>query len=468
VVCAADGTATCDDTTSTTVELCNGLDDDCRNGVDDDCDQAVDEDLGLGDACDGPDSDLCAEGVVVCAADAIGTVCDDATDDTVETCNDVDDDCDLATDEDFALGTACDGADGDACVEGVVVCAADGTATCDDTTSTTVELCNGLDDDCRNGVDDGYAVGQACTVGVGGCARSGLYQCNGDGSGVLCSVSPGSPTAETCGDGIDQDCNGADVACPTNDGPAGAINISAGGTYSVDLTAARDDDAYSGTGCGSTGGRDVFYTFTLPAAEVVYLDTFGSSFDSVIRLYQGACTARTSPVCDDDAGVCTGTQSQLATQLAAGTYCVVVDQYSSSQTTGSMVLTFTRGGRTGTKISTASGSQTGDTCTGTDVSDGSCRANTAPDVGYFFTVCPSETRTVGASTCTGTTWDSVLYLRKAPLTTDLACNDDATGCGSAGLQSSFSGASASGPGLFWLIVDGYSSNCGAYTVTYTM
>ena len=36
------------------------------------------------------------------------------------------------------------------------------------------------------------------------------------------------------------------------------------------------------------------------------------------------------------------------------------------------------------------------------------------------------------------------------------------------LQSSFAGASAFGPGLFWLIVDGYQAACGGFTLTYTI
>ncbi len=92
-----------------------------------------------------------------------------------------------------------------------------------------------------------------------------------------------------------------------------------------------------------------------------------------------------------------------------------------------------------------------------------CRTNSAPDVGYHFTLCPATTRTVGANTCTGTSYDSVIYAGKAPSSTNLQCNDD-----SCGLQSSFTGATAVGPGLFWLIVDGYSTASGAFTLTYTI
>ena len=446
------------------------------NGQNDDCDGATDEGFGLGTMCDGGDADVCDEGMIVCAAAGGGTVCSDMTGNSAETCNGLNDDCDGATDEGFNLGMMCDGGDSDSCIEGVLVCAAGGGTECNDLTAGTVELCNGLDDDCRNGIDDGFAVGGSCVVGIGACQRSGNYVCNPGGTGVVCNVTQGSPTAETCGDGIDQDCSGADATCPTNDGPAGAINISAGGTFTGDLTAARNDQDFSGSFCGSTGGRDLYYTFTLPAAEVVYVDTFSSTYDSVVRIFAGACTSLgANQICYDDQ--CSGAQSQGAIQLAAGTYCLVVDQYSSFQTAGATTLTFTRGGRTGTSI-TAPGTATvaGTTVGAANVSTGGCTTTgTSPDVGYYFLVCPATTRTVAANTCgTATSWDSVLYLEKAPSATDLACNDDgATPCGTASpiRLSSFTGGSAAGPGLFWLIVDGYgftAPTSGAFTLNYTI
>src|SRR6185295_9420586 len=117
-----------------------------------------------------------------------------------------------------------------------------------------------------------------------------------------------------------------DPTCPSNDFPAGAIDISSGGVFNVDLVAAHDDDANGGAFCGLTGGRDVFYQFTLGAAEVVYADTFGSTYDTVIRIYTGTCPLRSgAPVCSDDA--CSVLQTQGAVSLAAGTYCLVLDQF---------------------------------------------------------------------------------------------------------------------------------------------
>ena len=470
--CAASGLVVCDG--PGTGVVCgavpgNPMAETC-NGLNDDCDAATDEGFGLGTTCDGADPDLCREGMVVCAPGG-GTTCSDLSGDSIELCNGTDDDCDTRTDEGFNLGATCDGGDTDACAEGVLVCGPGGVAVCNDATSSTVETCNGLDDDCQGGVDNGFPVGTTCSVGVGACARSGQNVCNALGNGVTCNATAGSPVAEICGDGVDQDCNGSDPVCPVNDGPTGAINISAGGTFTADLIAARNDQDFSGTSCGSTGGRDLFYTFTLPAAEVVYLDTFTSNFDTTLRVFAGSCTALGAlQSCFDDQ--CSTTQTQGALALAAGTYCLVVDQFSQFQTNGALTFTFTRGGRTGTALP-ATGPVTGTTVGAPNAMTSTCQtSSTAGDVGYFFLACPGQTRTVAAATCTTpTSWDSILYLRKAGAATDLACNDDGLSpCGTASpiRLSSFTGGAAVGPGLFWLVVDGYLSNTAAYTLTYTV
>jgi hypothetical protein len=443
------------------------------NSKDDDCDGHVDEGYSTGLPCDGLDTDMCREGTVVCNAMGTATMCSDTTADSVDVCNTVDDDCDGMADEGFVTGGACDGADTDACNEGVVVCNGMGTGTmCGDATSNSVERCNGIDDDCRNGVDDPWPLGDACSVGLGACARSGQLICNGAQTGTQCSASPGGPSAELCGNAIDDDCNGADATCPGNDTAAGAIDISGGGTFTVDLSAAHDDNWAMSTAtfdCGNQGGRDVFYTFTLPAEEVVYFDTFSSNYDSVVRIFAGACTSiGATKTCGDDA--CATTRSQGAVDLLAGTYCLVVDQFDAATTAGSTSLTFKRGGRSGIALPATSGSVSGTTTGKSNYSLAGCETNSAqPDVGYFFLSCPNRTYSVAASTCSGTAFDSVLYLRSGAATTgDVACSDDVSGCGN-NLQSYFTGATVGGPNLNWLIVDGFgTAGNGNYTINYSV
>jgi hypothetical protein len=457
------GHAVCDVAEGTpTGELCDA--------IDNDCDGMSDEDFALATACDGPDIDTCSDGMIVCDGPS-ATRCTDDANTYEERCDGIDNDCDGAMDEGFAVGTLCDGADADACTEGTVVCDGAGGTMCSDTTSDNVEKCDGADNDCKNGVDDTFAINASCVVGLGACARTGQTVCDAAQTGVTCNATAGAPSSESCGNGVDEDCNGADAACPPNDTAATAIDISAGGTFNVDLVAAHDDNWASATGedCGDQGGRDVFYTFTLPADEVVYFDTYGSSYDSVVRVFAGACTSLGAVKrCEDDA--CSTTRSQGGLQLAAGTYCLVVDQFSSAATTGATTLTFKRGGRTGTALALGTGSKAGTTAGKANQSLAGCEANsTQPDDAYFFMTCPNKTYAVSANTCSTTAFDSIVYLRTGAATsTDVMCSDDVSGCGN-GLQGKFTGASVTGANLQWLIVDGYGmTGNGAYTLSYTI
>jgi hypothetical protein len=270
--------------------------------------------------------------------------------------------------------------------------------------------------------------------------------------------------AEICGDGIDQDCNGIDPPCPMNDQPSDAIDVTAGGPFNADLEFAGVDSAANG--CGSDGGRDVFYKVSKSQAEIYYFDTFGSSFDTTIRVYPGmtcpALIANGSMACSNDA--CTTPQSQLAIRLPSGTSCIVVAQASASETTGTLVLHVTATGRDGTALPPAvAGTSTvnGNTCTSPSTANSSCQtASLTRGDEYYFTTCPATVR-VDLDMC-GPTWDSVTYVKNAG-GTQLKCNDDSMMCSITDGPSYMRDGVVDGPALFWAGVSGWdTSDCGTY------
>ena len=250
-----------------TLELCNGLDDDC-NGLTDDL-PLFDGGMGLDGGVVG---ELCRVGVGQCVRSG-ATSCQqavllcpvDAGSPSNELCNGLDDDCNGLVDEASNLcstiagqtcvtgacscppGQTVCGAScrllGGSCAAGVGACRRAGTQICSAGSVTcdavpgqpTAEICNGLDDDCDGSTDEtgsglcpasgqsctagacacpaGQSVcgsacrvlGNTCSVGVGACQRTGTNVCAG--GSVTCDVVPGQPTAEIC-NGLDDDCDG--------------------------------------------------------------------------------------------------------------------------------------------------------------------------------------------------------------------------------------------------------------------
>lgn len=96
------------------------------------------------------------------------------------------------------------------------------------------DVCNGLDDDCDGQPDE--ELGQTI-CGVGACQRT-VDNCT-DGQPRECT--PGAPSPEICGNGIDEDCDGQDLTCPINQPPTitspAVTAATIGQLYSYDVDA---------------------------------------------------------------------------------------------------------------------------------------------------------------------------------------------------------------------------------------
>jgi hypothetical protein len=224
----ADDTFECDGLNATVcsmgednVELCNGLDDDC-DGATDEGGNACGGVCTLANApetaCDGADSDLCADDTFEC--DGLNeTVCSVSEDD-VEVCEGaIDEDCDGRVDE----GCSCTngatlpcGTDEGECVRGTQTCSGGRWSDCEGGVTPVDEGCNGRDDDCDGTVDEGAnACGGVCSLtNVPGTACDGSdsdhctddeYECSGLNT-TACSTSE--DTLEVCDGAVDEDCDG--------------------------------------------------------------------------------------------------------------------------------------------------------------------------------------------------------------------------------------------------------------------
>jgi len=121
----------------TAFEACDEVDNDCDAGTADGLDEAWN-----GAPCDGPDSDLCQEGTDSCVGGV--QTCSDNTSSDLDICDGVDNDCDPAStdgSEDPQVGIACDGPDTDLCPEGVSSCSG-GAVTCNDMTGDDLDICD--------------------------------------------------------------------------------------------------------------------------------------------------------------------------------------------------------------------------------------------------------------------------------------------------------------------------------------
>jgi hypothetical protein len=178
--------------------------------------------------------------------------------------------------------------------------------------------------------------------------------------------------------------------------------------------------------------------------------------------------------CNDDAdGFAT---SLIQARLTAGTWVIVADVQGASAPVDVSIDVYRNfvddpGDRCGAALPFTGTQESGTTCgldsdNGGECADGDTSDLEGPDRVYYVVV-GGNARTVTFETCSGCTdYDASLDLRSecntAGTTTRTACNDDQcdSACGDA--QASFDADVQ--PGLYFLFVDGYDTQCGNYEV----
>jgi len=217
----------------------------------------------------------------------------------------------------------------------------------------------------------------------------------------------------------------------------------------------------------ATSAKVAVLSFDLMQTELVYADTFGASWDTVLA-FADSCDGAFSTLpaagtsaCSDNA--CGTSQSQAVALLGYGQHFLYVGGAQGSRGVATVHFRHAPVGSGPLVMLPPGAGSTPGTTQGRGAVN-MCQASGA-DNSYWWQSCPSYAGgAMSASTCTGTSFDTVLSLQ-IPGSGVASCADDDPSCG---VQSKMSATIPSGAGIYVLTVDGTAgSDAGNYTLKYT-
>ncbi|WP_437969359.1 lysyl oxidase family protein [Sorangium sp. So ce260] len=207
---------------------------------------------------------------------------------------------------------------------------------------------------------------------------------NGCGGGE-CTV----PVSEVCGNEVDENCNGIpDDGCtpiPGADSCETPGELTDPMDYTAEITAENTSDV--ALSCGGEGG-EVFFRFTLPSEQVVYLGTLESELDTVLAVLEGDGCGGAPVGCAAQSCGSFALGAHFAAKLPAGTYTVVVKAVRPGDR-GMVRLRFQRPSclGEGAGVIAGSGLISGDT-TGARIPPASVCGASSPEQPFYVPLCP--------------------------------------------------------------------------------
>jgi hypothetical protein len=349
------------------------------------------------------------------------------------------------------------------CSPGFANCNANDADGCEVNTSTSNTNCGACGRTCAAGTACSLgACASVCTGGTtacgGVCVNLQTDARNCGACGTVC------PTGQTCTAGA---CR---AAAPANDLCANAQVISLATTATTLSTTTAGANHEQTAPCTTSAGADVYFRFTLAQPELVYADTIGTTYDTVLYFETACGTPRTGTtttgdtLCNDDmsgAGCTTGgLQSLVVALLPAGTHYLALAGYGTNTGPATIHFQHLPVGNGALALLNAGASNPTGTTAGTGRVTSSTCGSAGPENTYWWKTCPEFAGgTLTASTCTRATWDTVLYLTNGSGTGGGCADDDCA------TQSNLSSMVTAGAGVHTLTVDGYfSTSLGSYTV----